>query len=86
MSYMNRRKIAGTMEVLDQAHDHVAGAVIEASSRLVGQQNLGISDQGTGQHDSLLFPTGQFTSAMGGAIFHANFIESRKRRGLGLIP
>jgi hypothetical protein len=46
------------MEVLNQAHDHVARFVIEASGRLVGQQDLRIPDQGSGENNALLFPAG----------------------------
>ena len=60
------------MEAVKQIHDFFASGGIEISGRLIGQDNRGIIDQGTGNRDALPLAPGKLIGAMVHAVaqFH----------------
>ena len=64
----------GSMEFTQEADDHLAGPMVEASGRLVSEKNLGRPDQRPGQGDTLLLAAGQFAGAVRFTGFETNFI------------
>ena len=52
------------MQPGNQFKHRLSGAAIEVSGRLVGQQNLGLNNEGPGQGNPLLFPTRELARAM----------------------
>ena len=60
---------------LEQLHDFAAGAGIEITGRLVGQQQHRFVDERAGDGDALLFPAGKFGGFMVEPVFEANARE-----------
>src|SRR5215208_3464013 len=58
------REAAFGIEPLEDAHDFNAGARIEIPRRLVGQKQLGIVHERTGNRDALLLPAGELIGMM----------------------
>ena len=47
------------MNVLELFHNNVAGATVEVTSRLVGEDNARVGDETAGDSDTLLLTTGK---------------------------
>lgn len=73
------------VEVFEERHDGVRGAVIEVAGRLVGKQHFGGGDEGSSEGDTLLFASGEFAGAVMAAGAEADFAEflGRLFGGLG---
>ena len=54
-------------QLLQQAHDVVPGSLVQVAGRLVGQQHLGLLDQGPGDRHPLLLAAGQSPRAGAGS-------------------
>ena len=54
---VKRGQPPGSMQILEQVHDHLARPEIEIAGGLVGQKNAWVTHQRAGQHDSLLLST-----------------------------
>ena len=52
------------VELLKNCHDLDAGAAVEIASRFVGEQYLGLVDQGPRDSHSLLLPSGKLAGMM----------------------
>ncbi len=49
------------VQLCDHFKNHIAGASVEVSGGLVGQQHLGLSDESARQSQTLLFASGKLT-------------------------
>ena len=71
---------AGAVERFQQVHDLVAGGRVEVAGRLVGEDDVGIVDQGPGDGDALLLPAGKLRRGDGQAIGQSDQPASRRQR------
>jgi hypothetical protein len=60
------------MQIGQEIEDHLSGPEVQIPGWLVGQQNRGIGDQGTGKRDPLLFAPGQLSGTMPSACSKPN--------------
>src|ERR1039458_9172622 len=63
------------VQLLDQRKDRLGGFSVEIAGGLVGQQQLGISDEGAGEADALLLAAAQLAGAMVGTSGEADLVE-----------
>ena len=73
---------AAVVQLLENSHDFDAGAAVEISGRLVGQQHFRIVDQGARDRDALLLAAGKLTRMM---IFAAGQAD-RLKNLVGPLP
>jgi acyl-CoA thioesterase-1 len=57
-----------------QEDDVVAGVLVQVAGGLVGQQHLGILDQGAGDRHALLLTAGQFRGQVAGPVGQADLL------------
>jgi hypothetical protein len=65
----------GGVEVKKEVDDSVAGFVIEIAGGFVGEKNFGTVEEGPGESDALLFPTGELRRVMMKALGEADFFQ-----------
>src|ERR1700688_450253 len=58
MSDVNRGEPPGAMQLVQKAHDHLAGTEIEVAGGFVSEQYFRIAHQGACQNHPLLLPAG----------------------------
>src|SRR5690349_959795 len=58
MSDVDGGELAGAMQLIQKAHDHLTRTEIEVASGFVGEQYFRIAHQGSCQHHPLLLPAG----------------------------
>ena len=63
------------VELAEHAHDLLAVRGVEVAGRLVGQDQLGLADQGAGDGDALLLAARQLRRPMLGAVRDADLVE-----------
>ena len=62
-------------DILEQSHDVAGGLRVEISRRLIGDDDLRIVEQGTGDGHTLLFSTGELVRHLVDFLYHAYFVE-----------
>jgi hypothetical protein len=67
----------GAVKISYEAHDQLGRSEVKVPSRLIGQQNFGISSKRPRQRDALLFASGQLTGAVCLASPQSHFIQPR---------
>ena len=65
MSNQNRGKTIACMQAFDQGEQGIRSLVIQISCRLIRQQKSRLGNQSARYRDTLLFPAGKFSCAMG---------------------
>ena len=68
-------------EPFEQPEDLVPGRGVEVAGRLIGEQNLGLSDDRAGDRDALALPAGELARAVAGAISQPDPLERVVRPG-----
>lgn len=63
------------MQRFEKRYDTVRGAVIEVAGGLIGEEDFGGSDEGSGEGNTLLFASGEFAGAVMAAGAEADFGE-----------
>jgi len=67
----------------EEVGDLVAGRGVEGAGGFIGEEELGLIDQGAGESDAELFAAGELPRAMGEAVSEADGSEERLGAGAG---
>ncbi len=63
------------VEALDEGEDCLGGAFVEVAGGFVGEEDLGLGDQGAGEADALLLASAELAGLMLGAFGEAYLVE-----------
>jgi len=73
------------VQIIDELQDRLAGLRVKITRRLIGHDDRGIHDEGTGDGDALLLPAGQFLGAMRESIAEADEVQLLDRPNMSLL-
>ena len=73
------------VQLLEQLHHLDGGLGVEGTRRLVGQDNLGLGNQRSGNGHTLLLSTGELVGIVLSPIEQSQFIQVFQRKGVPLL-
>ena len=71
----HNNSIAGGVDIAELFHNDVGGARVEIAGRLVGEDDFGVGDEGTGDGNTLLLTAGELPGHVVFAFFKMETIE-----------
>lgn len=71
----NNNRRASNMKSFEQVKDNIGRILVQVAGGFICKYNLWVSDDSSGNGDSLLFPTGQGRGQGMDAVFHADSSE-----------
>jgi len=75
MRHHDRCQGEGFAQLPDKLENRTPGFGVKVAGGLIGQQNLGLHDQGPGQGDPLLLAAGKLAHFVGGAVQHPDPLQ-----------